>query len=205
MMKATTKIWAKQNEFAPWLQTPGTAKILQDRLIGSTSCSSSSPVMVFPSASDNHFAIWDSVSREAVGVCCPGWPHPRWSGFPLYILRIHVSVIYHDFQPIHCKNAKSWGIGYMNQENIQGKIILTRVALIKTAIDVGVDKIIRIVLPSEGPVSPYIHEKLSWYKTEWEISRSFETPPGHTRLEMVTETEQSTSFHSYSMFFHVLP
>ena len=38
----------------------------------------------------------------------------------------------------------------MNQENIQGKIILTRVALIKTAIDVGVDNIIRIVLPVRG-------------------------------------------------------
>ena len=73
---------------------------------------------------------------------------------------------------------------------------------------VGVDKIIRINLSTEGPVSPYIHERLSWYKTEWESSRSFETPPGHTWLEMVTETEYSTIFHSIpcsSMFFHDLP
>ena len=73
---------------------------------------------------------------------------------------------------------------------------------------VGVDKIIRIVLSSEGPMGPYIHKTLSWYKTEWESSRSFETPPGHTWLEMVTETEYSTIFHGIpcsSMFFHVLP
>ena len=45
---------------------------------------------------------------------------------------------------------------------------------------VGVDKIIRLVLSTEGPVSPYIHERLSRYRSEEENSRSFETPPGHT-------------------------
>ena len=44
---------------------------------------------------------------------------------------------------------------------------------------VGVDKIIRIDLSTEA-MSPYIHETLSWYRLERDISRSFETPPGHT-------------------------
>ena len=45
---------------------------------------------------------------------------------------------------------------------------------------VGVNKIIRIDLSTEGHTSPYIHETLSWYRLERDSSRSFETPPGHT-------------------------
>lgn len=44
---------------------------------------------------------------------------------------------------------------------------------------VGVDKISCIVFSSVGPISPYIYELLSWYKTKRENSRSFEILSGY--------------------------
>ena len=72
----------------------------------------------------------------------------------------------------------------------------------------GVDKIIRIVFLSEGPMSPSIHRVRSWYKPKGENSKCFQTPSGHAWSQRPNILPVSMIFHDLpwpSMTFHDFP